>query len=424
VKIDEARRAMASLERSIEARPGNAGLHTQLGILLCELERFGPALPHFERAAALAPHDAGARNNLGTALKELGRHAEALPQLELAVTLKPDYPEALNNLGIVLAALGRYREAAERSRAALELRPGYAKALRNLRLVYQEQVPLWHFPMMNDARRNAAFDAAIRHAVKPGMRVLDIGSGSGLLAMMAARAGAGSVFTCEMVPLIADKAREIVCRNGLDGVVTVIGKRSTELAIGEDMPGRADLLITETFDAGLLGEGALPAIEHACLELLTPAARILPRSATVTGMLVESAGLQRKGWVGDAAGFDLSAFNEYRPASFQQQLSLGPGCRPLSADFDLFTFDFQAGPIAPAERVLEIGVTADGVCHAAVFWHRLELDGARCIETAPDSGDSHWKQIVQLFVPPLELRAGQTLELTAAHDRLTISLRL
>ncbi|CAN5213241.1 hypothetical protein BH24PSE2_BH24PSE2_02440 [soil metagenome] len=408
------------LSRALVERPDSAALHTQLGIAWCELERFSEALPHFERAVALSPGDPSVHNNFGTALKELGRYREALPHLERAVALHRDYPEALNNLGIVLAALGRYAEAAERSRAALELRPGYLKAIRNLRLIYQDQVPLWHFPMMNDECRNSAFDDAIRACVRTGDLVLEIGTGSGLLAMMAARAGARHVYTCEMVPLIAAKAREIIRQNGLEEAVTVIGRKSTDLVVGEDLPARADMLITETFDAGLLGEGAVPIIEHARMELLTPEARILPAGATIHAMLVESEHLMRKGLVGEAAGFDLSVFNEYRPVSFQQAVSVGAECRSLSSEFGLFSFDFSGPPIAPAERRIRVPICADGLCQGAIVWYRLQLDRDHEISTAPGGSLSHWKQMVQLFVPPMPVRQGQTLELIVFHDRLSV----
>ena len=59
-------------------------------------------------------------------------------------------------------------------------------------------VPRWHFRMLNDGGRNAAFGRAIRKAVaawkskngaKKAMRFLDIGAGTGLLSMVAAREG-------------------------------------------------------------------------------------------------------------------------------------------------------------------------------------------------------------------------------------------
>jgi type II protein arginine methyltransferase len=49
--------------------------------------------------------------------------------------------------------------------------------------------------------------------VGPATKVLDIGTGTGLLAMMAARAGAREVVACEMNPAVADAASAIVERS-------------------------------------------------------------------------------------------------------------------------------------------------------------------------------------------------------------------
>ena len=68
---------------------------------------------------------------------------------------------------------------------------------------------LWHFDMMADLGRNDAYDRALKALVKPEHVVLDIGTGSGLLAMMAARAGAKHVYAIEANESIAEKARKV-----------------------------------------------------------------------------------------------------------------------------------------------------------------------------------------------------------------------
>lgn len=61
------------------------------------------------------------------------------------------------------------------------------------------------------------------------MHVLDIGAGTGLLSLMAARAGADSVTALEMLEPMASCAEEIVRKNGYDGKIRLIASRSTEL---------------------------------------------------------------------------------------------------------------------------------------------------------------------------------------------------
>src|SRR4029079_4411538 len=94
-------------------------------------------------------------------------------------------------------------------RQAVVLKPELMLENPNLRGLYHGVVPGWHFAMMDHHKRNEAYEAAIRRAV-PGKRVLDIGTGAGLLALMAARAGAAKVTACEAVPIIGELAREII----------------------------------------------------------------------------------------------------------------------------------------------------------------------------------------------------------------------
>jgi type III protein arginine methyltransferase len=96
----------------------------------------------------------------------------------------------------------------------MEIDPLQLNARINLDAVLEKAVPPWHFAMMNDVPRNSAYEEAIRR-VAPGRSVLDIGTGAGLLAMMAARAGAKWVVSCEQTPWIAAKAREVVAANGV-----------------------------------------------------------------------------------------------------------------------------------------------------------------------------------------------------------------
>lgn len=76
--------------------------------------------------------------------------------------------------------------------------------------------------------------------------MLDIGAGSGLLSMMAARAGAGMVTAVERVEALARCALEIATANGYAGRVAIIHGESAELEPLDLEGGRhADLLVSE-----------------------------------------------------------------------------------------------------------------------------------------------------------------------------------
>ena len=61
--------------------------------------------------------------------------------------------------------------------------------------------------------------------------MLDIGCGTGLLSLQAARAGAEHVYACEMFKGWAEIARKNVTENGFDDVITVINKHSSSLVV-------------------------------------------------------------------------------------------------------------------------------------------------------------------------------------------------
>ena len=61
----------------------------------------------------------------------------------------------------------------------------------------------------------------LQDAIRPGDRVLDVGTGSGVLAIAAVRLGAGSVAAVDLDADALENARENLERNGVAGVVTV-----------------------------------------------------------------------------------------------------------------------------------------------------------------------------------------------------------
>jgi type II protein arginine methyltransferase len=280
----------------------------------------------------------------------------------------------------------------------------------------RELVPRWHFAMLNDILRNSLFEEAIEATVRPGDHVLDIGGGSGLLAMIAARHGAGRVTSCEIVPPIARAAELIVANNGLADTVHIVNKRSTELVLGQDLPRPADVVVTEIVDCGLVGEGIIPTVRHAREHLLRPGGIIVPGSARLMAVPIDSAAMWQLNQVDYACGFDVSHFNEFATAGyFQVRLGAWPH-RTLAAPQEVLSVDFLNDPLRSGEFVAEIAVERTGTCHGIAFWFELMLDEKRVLSNEPGNATSHWHQAFQCFPQPLTATAGSALRLRVAHS--------
>jgi len=378
----------------------------------------------FDRAIALAPHSSRAHLARGRARSACGDVTSAIRDMRRATLLEPGLVAAHVALGDELRAAGMLDGAAQSYHRALALDPASGDARSGLDAALLLQVPAWHAAMLNDTGRNEAFDRAIRRAVRPGMHVLDIGAGTGLLAMMAARAGATHVTACESVEMLAESAYNIIIINGLKNKVNVIHKHSTALAPGTDMDRPADLLVAEIVDCGLLSEGVLETIADARSRLLAPGASIIPRAATVFAMPVESAALESEQRVSTVAGFDLSPVNAILPRSYRQIDLHRYAWRPLAAPVELFRFDFATATPAADDREIRLVPMADGTAHAVVAWFRLELDDEISIASGPFDPPTHWRQAVFPLANPVDLNQNEPVRLSASHDGRTIRLAL
>lgn len=307
---------------------------------------------------------------------------------------------------------GMTARAEDLCRDALKLAPNDAEVKALVQTMRARSVGSWYFTMIRDERRHALYAEALRKTLPTGCTVLDIGAGTGLFAMLAAREGAGRVIACERNRLVAEAAAEIVDRNGYADRVTVIAKDSRQLEIGTDLDAPADVLLWDNLSNDLFGAGAVETIEDARRRLLKPGAAILPKACEVRVALVEAkddSGIR----MGVAEGFDMSAFNRLRPT----QVTLGSGnfdCRSNSAT--LFDVDFEADAIIEPEtnraRVTATGGRVDGI----VQWLRFQISDGTFYDTGEDDAVTAFGMQYHA-VEPFDAQAGQEIVVAGAHDR-------
>ncbi|OIQ43032.1 MAG: hypothetical protein BM560_02315 [Roseobacter sp. MedPE-SWde] len=307
---------------------------------------------------------------------------------------------------------------------ALSLDPHHHAAQVLQERLHQMFVPRWHFPMLADQARNAAYAKAIKAKVKPGDVVLDIGCGAGLTAMLAARAGAKHVYTCEQQPLIAQAARQVIKDNGLSERITVLQKWSHDIVVGVDMPEPADLVLSEIVDTVLLGEGALATLTHAMARLAKPNARAIPERGVLKAQLVESQKLLDQWQPQQAEGFDLTAFNRLaRVAQITPGDFATSALRPLGGTTGLFHFDFANPRIDPQRTIAQLACSKRGRIQAVLVSFEMQLAPGVQVENGLHS-DGHWGRTAFLLDTPKTAHPGDYLTVTAQHDAAQLSLSL
>ncbi len=417
----QGKKSLSALTKAAELLPKDADVHNNMGVSLKSLGRLDDALDCYQRAISIDNDYAEAHSNMGDLLDEMGRHSEAIVCCERAIQLKPQFAEAHSNLAKLYLKQRDAIKAKHHYQKALNVSPTLISAQQGMNKVLSKSVPRWHVPMMNEGSRNEAYFAALKSAVTNGLDVLEIGTGSGLLAMMAAKAGAKRVTTCEVEPLLADTAKQIITDNGYTGEISVVQKRSLDLNLGEDLPEKANILVSEIFSSELLAEGVLQSIEDAKERLLKPGANIIPKVGSIMVGLFGGQDIDRNLFVEDSLGFDLQHFNSIVPRK-QTVLRHDLNIEMQSDDFEAFRFEFEVEKEFPAEaKELQLTATKDGRCSGIIQWIRLELDDEIEYQNHPrdKSPVSNWQCCAYLFSQPIDLQAGQTVIISASHNRST-----
>ena len=142
--------------------------------------------------------------------------------------------------------------------------------------------PIEHSRMLHDDRRTGAFIAALEATVRPGDVVVDVGTGSGVLAVAAARAGARHVYAVEATD-IAAVAQRVFERNGVQDRVTLVPGWSRHV----ELPEQADVLVSEVIGNEPLQEEILETTLDARQRLLAPGGRLIPHGLTLLARPIE-----------------------------------------------------------------------------------------------------------------------------------------
>jgi len=281
--------------------------------------------------------------------------------------------------------------------------------------------PAAHVSMLNDRSRTSAFLAGLREVVRPGDVVVDVGTGTGLLAVAAARAGARHVYAVEAGG-IGRSARALFEENGLADRITLVEGWSHRVTL----PERADVLVTETVGNDPMSEHILESTRDARRRLLNEDARFVPSAIRVFVLPVS---VPRR--VVTAHAFSLEAADRWRSwygIGFRSLVGERPQLwtvRPARAR----RWKAFSDPVLVAEvelaavRDVAVDATAEMTARAAgringlLVFFELQVSPSVLLSIHPQQADrdSSWRCPVWMLPEPLRASSGDRFAVSYAY---------
>lgn len=269
-----------------------------------------------------------------------------------------------------------------------------------------------HEEMLKDEVRTITYRNAMyhnRHLFKDKV-VLDVGCGTGILSMFAAKAGARKVIAVECSN-IADYAEKIIIDNRLDSVITLVKGKIEEIQLPEEYQ-TVDIIISEWMGYCLFYESMLDTVLFARDKWLAKDGLLFPDRCTLFIMAIEDRQYkdEKINWWEDVYGFNMSAIKKVAISEplvdvvDPKQVITTP-C--MIKEVDLYTIKrAEINFVSP----FQLTVKKNDFIQALVTYFNVEF--TKChkrlgFSTAPEAQYTHWKQTVFYFDDYLTVKRGE-----------------
>ncbi|XP_033111923.1 protein arginine N-methyltransferase 1-like [Anneissia japonica] len=267
-----------------------------------------------------------------------------------------------------------------------------------------------HEEMLKDEVRTLTYKNSMYHNkhLFRGKTVLDVGCGTGILCMFAAKAGAKQVIGIECSSIV-DHAKKIVEANNMGDVITLVKGKVEEVELPVE---KVDIIISEWMGYCLFYESMLNTVIYARDKWLAPEGLIFPDRATLYITAIEDRQYkdEKINWWENVYGFNMSCIRDVAVSEplvdcVDPKQVVSNAC--LLKEIDMYTVKVED---ATFSSPFQLKCNRSDYVQALVTYFNIEFTMCHKrtgFSTAPDAHYTHWKQTVFYLDDYLTVKRGE-----------------
>lgn len=269
-----------------------------------------------------------------------------------------------------------------------------------------------HEEMLKDEVRTMTYRNSMYHNshLFKNKVVMDIGCGTGILCMFAAKAGARKVIGVECSSII-EHAERIVKANGFADVITLVKGKVEEIELPDGIQ-KVDIIISEWMGYCLFYESMLKTVLFARDKWLVEGGHMFPDKASLHILAIEDRDYKedKVNWWANVYGFDMSCIRDIaltEPLVDVVDTKSIVSNTSLIKEIDILTMKEEDLSFSAP---FHLQIKRNDYVHAFVTYFNIEFSACHkkiAFSTAPDCPYTHWKQTIFYFKDYLTVKRGE-----------------
>uniref|UniRef100_A0A1I8ADL2 type I protein arginine methyltransferase n=1 Tax=Steinernema glaseri TaxID=37863 RepID=A0A1I8ADL2_9BILA len=270
-----------------------------------------------------------------------------------------------------------------------------------------------HEEMLKDEVRTVTYRNSMLHNTHlfKDKIVMDVGSGTGILSMFAAKAGAKKVIAIEFSNM-AVQSRQIIKDNGFENVIEVVQMKVEDIKELPEGIEKVDIIISEWMGYCLFYESMLNTVLYARDKWLVEGGLLFPDRAKLFVCAIEDRQYKddKINWWDNVYGFNMSSIRKV--AITEPLVDVVDPSQVVTNNYCIKEVDLYTVTVADLafESEFTLHAARDDYIQALVTFFTVEF--SKChkrigFSTSPDSKYTHWKQTVFYTQEALTVKKGE-----------------